>query len=77
MSALQHLSLCAAQAGLARGDFSALELTEAILAAIGRVDERVGAYVEVQADDARAQACAADERRAAGDPAPLLGLPLA
>jgi aspartyl-tRNA(Asn)/glutamyl-tRNA(Gln) amidotransferase subunit A len=56
---------------------SAVELTEAFLTRIERVEPAVRAFLTVTAERARAQARAADARRAAGEEAPLLGLPLA
>ncbi|HLI25729.1 MAG TPA: Asp-tRNA(Asn)/Glu-tRNA(Gln) amidotransferase subunit GatA [Chloroflexota bacterium] len=56
---------------------SAVELTEAYLARIERVESAVRAFLTITAEQARAQARAADARRAAGEDAPLLGLPIA
>ncbi|NLG28330.1 MAG: Asp-tRNA(Asn)/Glu-tRNA(Gln) amidotransferase subunit GatA, partial [Chloroflexi bacterium] len=56
---------------------SAVELTEALLARIAQVDERIRAYLCVTPEPALVAARQADERLAAGDPAPLLGIPLA
>jgi aspartyl-tRNA(Asn)/glutamyl-tRNA(Gln) amidotransferase subunit A len=56
---------------------SAVELTEALLARIAQLDERIGVYLCVTPEPALAAARQADERLAAGDPAPLLGIPLA
>jgi aspartyl-tRNA(Asn)/glutamyl-tRNA(Gln) amidotransferase subunit A len=61
---------------LREGAISSLELTEAYLTRIARVDPALGAYLSVDADGARARARAADERRARGDDAPLLGVPV-
>ena len=64
---------------LSRGETTSVELTEAVLARIEAVDETVKAYVTVTADRARAQAQAADARRAENGTAapPLLGIPTA
>jgi aspartyl-tRNA(Asn)/glutamyl-tRNA(Gln) amidotransferase subunit A len=57
---------------------SALEVTDAHLARIGEVDDRVSAFLHVAADGARRAARAVDERRAAGGAlGPLAGVPLA
>ena len=59
------------------GEISALELTEAHLAQIERLDADIRAFLTVTADLARQQAKKADEARAAGDERPLLGIPIA
>jgi len=62
---------------LAAKRVSAVELTKHFLARIERFDDALNAFVTVTADQALKQAKVADERRARGDAAPLLGLPLA
>jgi aspartyl-tRNA(Asn)/glutamyl-tRNA(Gln) amidotransferase subunit A len=57
-------------------EISALELTTEYLDTIVRDDADIHAYLEVF-EDARAQAMYADTRLAAGETAPLLGIPLA
>ncbi len=52
------------------------ELTEACLERIAEVDDRISAYITVTADLAREQAADADRRIAAGDAAPLTGVPM-
>ena len=76
MTDLTKLTLAAARTGLAAGEFSAAELTEAYLQAIERANPALNAYVAVTADQARAMAKASDERRAAGTSGPLEGVPL-
>jgi amidase len=61
---------------LASGELSARELTEETIAAIQAADARVHAVVDLDEEAALAAADAADARRRAGDPAPLLGLPM-
>ena len=76
---LSELTVHEAQDLLGRGETTSVELTEAVLARVEAVDETVKSYVTVTADAARAQAAAADARRAqdgAGAP-PLLGIPAA
>ncbi len=75
--ALCRLTLRAAADGLRAGQFTSVDLTQALLDRIQALDARVGAYLTVTADRALAQAQAADQRRAAGQDGPLLGLPLA
>lgn len=63
---------------VASGRHSAEHVTRAALARIGQVDGRLGAYVEVMAEEALASARAADSAWAAGRlTGPLHGIPLA
>ncbi len=62
---------------LRSGQITSVELTEAYLERIQQVEPQVHAYLHVAADAALAQARLADERRAAGEDTPLLGVPLA
>ncbi|WP_127554945.1 Asp-tRNA(Asn)/Glu-tRNA(Gln) amidotransferase subunit GatA [Saccharospirillum alexandrii] len=64
-------------AGLARGDFSSVELTQAYLDRIRQHNADLNAYITVTDDIALAQAATADEQRAAGNAGPLTGLPIA
>ena len=65
-------------AALTRREVSALELAELYLARIARANPKLNAYVAVYAELARAQARAADARRAGGLVlGPLDGLPIA
>jgi len=65
-------------ARLHRKELAARELVELYLERIVRLDGRVGSYVEVTAERARAAATEADERAAAGATLPALhGLPVA
>jgi aspartyl-tRNA(Asn)/glutamyl-tRNA(Gln) amidotransferase subunit A len=74
---LTKLTLAAARDGLAAGEFSAIELTEAYLAAIEQANPALNAYIAVTAHQAREMANASDERRARGEaPRPLEGVPL-
>jgi len=74
---LNELTLHEAVSGLAAGNFTAVALTQALLDRIEAVDGKVRAYLTVTKTEALAQAAAADQRRAEGDDAPLLGVPLA
>ena len=76
MTALTDLTLAEARTGLARGDFTAVELTGAHLAAIEKA-RTLNAFISETPDRAMAMARAADARRAAGDARPLDGLPVA
>ena len=57
-------------------EVSSVELVDAHLAQIARVNPRLNAIVTLTADSARAEAADADRRIAAGDPRPLEGLPV-
>lgn len=77
MSELFTLTIHEAHELLRRGEISSVELTRAHLQRIAAVDDQVQAYLHVAPDLALAQAAAADQRRAAGEDNPLLGIPLA
>jgi len=74
---LHELTIHQALDALRSGGTSASALTEAYLARIERYDSSVQAYLNVTADRAREDARRADERRAHGEDAPLLGIPIA
>ncbi len=62
---------------LAAGEVSAVEVTEAFLARIEAVDDKIRAYLTVDRQGALAQARAAAQRLARGEGGPLTGVPLA
>lgn len=66
-----------ARVWLRSGRITSVELTEAYLDRIQQAEPQVHAYLHVAADVALAQARLADERRAAGEDTPVLGVPLA
>ena len=74
---LTELSIAQARALLGRGEISSVELTRAYLDRIAAIDPRLHSYIPVCADSALQQAAAADQRWAAGNAAPLTGIPLA
>ena len=74
---LYQLTIHEANAYLASGKFTAVELAQSVIDRILAVDNDVQAYLTLMPEEALAQAHAADERRAAGEDAPLLGIPLA
>ena len=74
--ALHHMTLSDLAAGLAAGDFSSIEVTEALLERIGSEDEKLNALITVTAEQALAAAGQADARRAAGEAGALNGLPI-
>jgi len=63
-------------AGLDRGDFTAVELTESLLARIAAHDNKLNAFITVTAAEALAAASRADDARAAGNAGALNGLPI-
>lgn len=75
---LTALSIAEASRRIAAGDLSPVELTQAYLARIEHVDERVNSYITVLADEALADArrCA-DELSRGRRRGPLHGIPIA
>jgi aspartyl-tRNA(Asn)/glutamyl-tRNA(Gln) amidotransferase subunit A len=72
------LTAAATAEAIAAGTLTAVEVTEAHLARIDAVDEKVHAFLHVDREGALAQARAVDAKRAAGEPlGPLAGVPLA
>ncbi len=74
---LHEMTMHEALAAMRRGELTSVKLTEAILARIEAVDPKTRAYLTVTAEAAMEAARQADARRAEGNEAPLLGLPLA
>ena len=62
---------------LRRGEVSSRELVELALARVDVLDSDLNAFGAVYAERARENADRADERRAGGEDAPLLGIPVA
>jgi aspartyl-tRNA(Asn)/glutamyl-tRNA(Gln) amidotransferase subunit A len=73
---LHQLTLTQLAAGLGRGEFSAVELTRALLGRIERHDGDLNAFVTVTGDQALEAAQRADDARAAGEAGVLNGLPI-
>jgi len=74
---LTRLSAATLAQSIARGDLSALEVTEAAIARIEEVNPRINAVVVKRYDQARAEARNVDARRARGEPLPALaGVPV-
>jgi aspartyl-tRNA(Asn)/glutamyl-tRNA(Gln) amidotransferase subunit A len=74
---LHELTIHEAQALMKKGEASSVELTQAAIERILAVDNGVKAYLTLTPELALEQAREADERRARGENAPLLGVPLA
>lgn len=74
---LHQLTLAEVARGLADKQFSAEELTRALLSRIEQLDPQLNSFISVTADGAIAQARAADQRRAGGESGTLLGAPIA
>ena len=74
---LHALTLTQIAAGLAAGDFSARDLTEALLGRITAFAEPLNAFITITAEQALAAAKRADKARASGNAGTLNGLPLA
>ncbi|HEX9259460.1 MAG TPA: amidase, partial [Acidimicrobiales bacterium] len=73
----RHVSLPDLAEQVRRREVSARELVEHALARIDALNPRLNAFVAVDADDARAQAAAVDERIVRGeDVGPLAGIPI-
>ncbi len=76
-SDLTALSLNEASQGLANGDFTSIELTEASLDRIAALDPLIKSYISVTGERALEQAHAADAARSGESDHPLLGVPIA
>ncbi|UCC62728.1 MAG: Asp-tRNA(Asn)/Glu-tRNA(Gln) amidotransferase subunit GatA [Anaerolineae bacterium] len=74
---LHELTIHQAQTLLRRGEISSVALTEATIDRILAVDNQVKAYLTLIPELTLGQAREADKRRASGQDAPLLGIPLA
>jgi aspartyl-tRNA(Asn)/glutamyl-tRNA(Gln) amidotransferase subunit A len=76
MAALHTLTLTELAAGLEKGEFSSVEITEALLQRIERFDGELNAFITVTGEQALAAAAKADADRAAGKAGALGGLPI-
>ncbi len=74
---LNKLTISQLRAKLIAGEVSSLELTRACLERIAATDDKLNAFITICETEALAAAEAADKRLAAGDAAPLTGIPLA
>ncbi|MBI1188685.1 MAG: Asp-tRNA(Asn)/Glu-tRNA(Gln) amidotransferase subunit GatA, partial [Alphaproteobacteria bacterium] len=76
MTDLTSLTLKDALDGMARKEFSSLDITDAFLDAIDKANPHLNAFVVVTHDKARAMAKESDKRRAKGKAKALDGAPL-
>ena len=76
MTALTHLTIAEARAGLAARKFSARELTHAHVKAVEAI-RPLNAFITETSEQARTMATASDARRAKGEAGWLEGIPLA
>ncbi len=74
---MHNKTIAELSAGLKSGDFSSEELTRAFLSRIESHNGELNSFITVTDEIALQQAKAADQRIAAGDTAPLTGVPLA
>jgi aspartyl-tRNA(Asn)/glutamyl-tRNA(Gln) amidotransferase subunit A len=63
-------------AALENGDFTSVELTEALLGRIAAHNDKLNAFITVTADEALAAAARADDARQSGNSGALNGLPI-
>ena len=78
MSDLADLTISEAGTGLRRGEFTALDLTNAVITRAAVTESHLHAYLTLDQDGARSAARAADADIAAGvDRGPLQGIPIA
>jgi len=71
------LTMHQAQALLAAGRLSAVELVESLARRIEALEPRIRCYISLDLEQARGQAAAADTLRERGEGGPLCGIPLA
>lgn len=76
MATLAQLNVSDAACLLKEGGATSVELVEALLQRIDQHDAAIGAYLSVDREDVMQQARDADARRARGESAPLLGVPI-
>ena len=73
---LNELTISELGEKLASRETSSREATQACLDRVRQIDSRIHAFISYDTEDALAQANAADKRLAAGEKAPLLGVPI-
>ena len=75
MPELTHLTIEQAAAGLRAGEFTSVELAQAVLARSEQVEPTLGSYILPTPEQALSAAAAADARLKAGDAPVLCGIP--
>lgn len=76
-SELYNLTIHDALDGLEAKEFSSVELTQSVLDRVDAVEKDIQGYLTVTPELALEQAASADQKRASGEKAPLLGIPIA
>ncbi len=76
MMDIHKQTLTELSAALENGDFTSVELTEALLGRIAAHDDKLNAFITVTADEALAAAARADDARQSGNGGALNGLPI-
>ena len=76
MTGLHYQTVTQLSRSLADKEVSSQELTEYHLERIAGIDTRIGSYLAVTPETARAQAAEADRRLAQGEAGPLTGVPM-
>lgn len=76
MSDFMQLTVSEAARRVREGETTSVALVQALLQRIDQLDGVVGAYLHLDREDALRQAQDADARRARGESAPLLGVPV-
>lgn len=74
---LNSLTIHQLREKLVAGEVSSVEITESVLARIDQVEEKIGAYITLDRDNALAQAALADRQLGDGKGGPLGGIPMA
>ncbi len=74
---MHNLTIAQQSEAMKKGEFSSVELTQHYLDRIKQYDPQLNGFITVTAEIALAQAAKADKRIAAGNAAPLTGIPLA
>jgi aspartyl-tRNA(Asn)/glutamyl-tRNA(Gln) amidotransferase subunit A len=77
MADLHKLTITELSEKLCAGECTSVDIVNDVLSSIDANDEKVGAYLTVDREDALKQAEAADTARASGKESPMLGIPVA
>ncbi|HEC21172.1 MAG TPA: Asp-tRNA(Asn)/Glu-tRNA(Gln) amidotransferase subunit GatA, partial [Candidatus Peregrinibacteria bacterium] len=77
MTLLSNLTIAEAGKKLQNKEINAVELTEAVLKQIEKINPQLNAYINITKKNALQQAHAADERIKSGRATPLTGIPIA